>query len=685
MIKYLICLIVFQFSTIYPQWTKTNLERPIRFLKTVDDLIFASSSEDGIHVSTDGINWSNINGDLPTTFITSIAGKSDSLYVGTVFYGVFLSTNNGQNWKSCNNGFYEFSTTFCSLIKDNVIYLGSVDGVYRSINNGMNWEKFNEGLYTCFPITSFSADKDNIYLLNNCGVFKRANDDSEWVDTGLYGDKFLITDNIILIVYGPTINISSDNGNSWFQPNSRVTYYSINALAEENGNLFAAASDGVFLSTDNGLNWKNITNESGLNISPECFAFDNDSILVGGLNGIFKSTDLGITWKNLGNLNKSVTSIAVRSGILFAGTMNDGVLISTDGGSTWNKSENSLPNFGVTTIFYNDNTVFAGLRYGVYGSTDNGLTWQPYNNGISVYPSIDHLIKDGSTLFASTINGVFYSSDNGINWQGSNNNQTLDNYGIYSLVSNNNLLYAGTYGNIFISQDKGSSWESIGNGLPQRFISNITFINGNIFCTAENAGVFKLTDQGNWIQVNKGIENLSITSMTFKDGKIVIGTDKNGIFISYDEGANWLNANVGLSDLNIKSIEVFKNILYAGTDSGAWSCNLDSILTGIENKKFAVSKYELAQNYPNPFNPTTKISYQIPKAGLVSLKVYNILGKEIASLVNEEKPAGSYEVQFDGRNLSSGIYFYKLSVSALRSQDRQAGNYSSVKKMVLIK
>ena len=85
--------------------------------------------------------------------------------------------------------------------------------------------------------------------------------------------------------------------------------------------------------------------------------------------------------------------------------------------------------------------------------------------------------------------------------------------------------------------------------------------------------------------------------------------------------------------------------------------------------------YKLNQNYPNPFNPLSTIGYQIPKSGFISIKVYNILGREVATLVNEEKPAGTYEVHFNGENFSSGIYFYKL----------KAGNYSSIKKMVLIK
>lgn len=85
--------------------------------------------------------------------------------------------------------------------------------------------------------------------------------------------------------------------------------------------------------------------------------------------------------------------------------------------------------------------------------------------------------------------------------------------------------------------------------------------------------------------------------------------------------------------------------------------------------------FTLHQNYPNPFNPSTKIKFVIPKSAFVDLKVYNVLGKEIATLVNEEKPAGTYEVDFNATNLPSGVYFYKL----------QAGSFVEVKKMIVLR
>ncbi|MEJ2614307.1 MAG: T9SS type A sorting domain-containing protein [Ignavibacteriaceae bacterium] len=85
--------------------------------------------------------------------------------------------------------------------------------------------------------------------------------------------------------------------------------------------------------------------------------------------------------------------------------------------------------------------------------------------------------------------------------------------------------------------------------------------------------------------------------------------------------------------------------------------------------------FTLFQNNPNPFNPSTKINYSISQQGYVTLKVYDILGNEIETLINEEKPAGSYEIEFDGRKLSSGVYFYQL----------RAGDFIQTKKMVLMK
>ncbi|OGU64191.1 MAG: hypothetical protein A2W30_06880 [Ignavibacteria bacterium RBG_16_36_9] len=96
---------------------------------------------------------------------------------------------------------------------------------------------------------------------------------------------------------------------------------------------------------------------------------------------------------------------------------------------------------------------------------------------------------------------------------------------------------------------------------------------------------------------------------------------------------------------------------------------------GVTEDEFVANKFELMQNYPNPFNPSTNIEYRISDRGFVSLRVYNILGDEIATLVNEEKEQGVYNVSFDATGLASGMYVYKL----------QAGSFVETKKMILMK
>lgn len=122
---------------------------------------------------------------------------------------------------------------------------------------------------------------------------------------------------------------------------------------------------------------------------------------------------------------------------------------------------------------------------------------------------------------------------------------------------------------------------------------------------------------------------------------------------------------------------IFKNP--DGMTTGFYTNELDAYYSDITNTgstPFSLStEYLLYQNYPNPFNPTTQINYSIPKAELVTLKVYDILGNEAAVLVNEEKTAGKYSINFNAGNLSSGVYFYRL----------KAGNYSSTKKLILMK
>jgi N-acetylneuraminic acid mutarotase len=112
-----------------------------------------------------------------------------------------------------------------------------------------------------------------------------------------------------------------------------------------------------------------------------------------------------------------------------------------------------------------------------------------------------------------------------------------------------------------------------------------------------------------------------------------------------------------------------------GNEVWEYDPSLDTITTSVERELITPKDFALYQNYPNPFNPSTVISYQLAVGSQVTLKVFDVLGNEVAALVNEEKPAGTYEVEFNASNLTSGVYFYTL----------QAGEFLMTKKFVLLK
>jgi len=124
------------------------------------------------------------------------------------------------------------------------------------------------------------------------------------------------------------------------------------------------------------------------------------------------------------------------------------------------------------------------------------------------------------------------------------------------------------------------------------------------------------------------------------------------------------------------------NIYNFYTNGTTQTYTLLKTITGIVQEKHQLQKFSLNQNYPNPFNPETIIKYEIPERSFVTIKLFDVLGNEVATLINEEKTIGYYEVEFDATNLPSGIYFYRLQ--ALPT-GRQAGSFVETKKMVLMK
>jgi ligand-binding sensor domain-containing protein len=250
--------------------------------------------------------------------------------------------------------------------------------------------------------------------------------------------------------------------------------------------------------------------------------------------------------------------------------------------------------------------------------------------------------------------------------------QTNGPYGgsILTLAVSGTNVFAGTYGGVFISTDNGSTWTQVNTGLTNTDVNALVFCGTNVFAGTWGGGIFLLSGF-NWTAVNTGLTNTLIHALTFSGTNLLAGT-YSGVYLSSNTGASWTAVNTGLANTWVTGLAVSGTDLFAGTQgSGVWRRPLSGNLPG---------KFSLSQNYPNPFNPTTVINYQLAASSFVTLKVCDILGREVATLVNSVQPQGEHRVNFDGSRFASGVYVYRLI--AVRPGGE---SLSATKRMILMK
>lgn len=172
------------------------------------------------------------------------------------------------------------------------------------------------------------------------------------------------------------------------------------------------------------------------------------------------------------------------------------------------------------------------------------------------------------------------------------------------------------------------------------------------------------------MDIQPQVQNLIITDTTITTTAIFTGRN------SITAGPNFTVSNTGNATF-ITGGQIYLRSGVSVVSGGIFKTALDTTLVGVEDENVNTipENFRLDQNYPNPFNPATAIRYSVPSSEFITLKVYDILGKEVAILVNEEKASGSYEIMFDAANIPSGIYFYQL----------KAGSFIKTKKMILMK
>ena len=345
----------------------------------------------------------------------------------------------------------------------------------------------------------------------------------------------------------------------------------------------------------------------------------------------------------------NVNTLAIDSSNIFA--VIEGIYRSTNYGASW-ELVTVFPNEETARcIAVSDSEVFAGTYQwnggpgAIYHSTNNGTSWNLVFECSRTYIFVSSLIISDANVFAGTdglYSDVYRSSNHGTTWI-VDDTTFHGGGGTWAFAVSGSNLFAGTNTGVYLSTNAGLSWSPVNNGLPD-------------YVTA-----------------------LAISPNRAGGNNLFAGTDTAGVYLSTNNGTNW--TSIGMGHICINALAVTDSNLFAATYGEIWRLPLSEVGTGIEDKSNEIlSDFVLEQNYPNPFNPSTKIRYSIPTSEFVTLKVYDVLGNEVATLVNEEKPAGSYEVEFSvgqasSPDIASGIYFYKL----------QVGTFVETKKMILMK
>ena len=400
-------------------------------------------------------------------------------------------------------------------------------------------------------------------------------------------------------------------------------------------------------------------------------------------------------------------ALLVNDNYIFAAA-NDGELIlrSRDHGTTWDTVNTGLtdsPGFtDVTCLAANATDIYAGTYgQGVFLSTNNGASWAAVDTA-HIIPYPDWLMVKGSNLYAGAYNGVFLSTNNGVTWVPIDTVLGKRRIGLFFLndsisfailTPEGNEGQAGTPGAFYRSTDGGTHWETADSGISVNSTTNVglfAVVGTTLYAYASDFSqtqwdIYSSTDYGaSWNSIGQG----GLPDSAWFSGTIVRGNNifagGDDIYLSKDGCANWTRVGTGLPNGTSTYILAVDSIyLYAGTQEspgsmsgGIWRRPLSEMVTTVKNRPGTLPEnFVLMQNYPNPFNPSTIISYQLPSNCYVSLKVFDVLGRQVETLVNGLQSAGIYSVKFNAANFPSGVYFYRLD----------AGTYHDNKKLLLLK
>jgi len=619
--------------------------------------IFTSSkfSTDNLFRSTDsGVSWASSNTGLPIGEVLSLAVDSlnNKIYAALGSSKIYLSTNNGDNWSQVSTGLP--STGFTDVVVDDngTVFAGAENwgaGIFRSTDCGASWTnvgtsllmgkfqgmtKQGGSLVAVFYNSTCPADSCNLNF-----IYCSNDDGDSWSEIGqvFYGRARAIAakDSILLL--------GTDLGMMKLQRGPQLTSAGLSPDKVEQRTLLPCAPVTEHLVSNNGLDARRIVALTEV----------ENRIFVAGPGSSAYSTDMGASWTQLTTpIDAQLLDFApTQNGAVMAvgnpGSALRGVLKLAAGGTTW-LAVSSVIDGSYNEVEWNPtlqiNAIVSEASF-IFLSTDGGASFFQVNNGLPNPGTTTSLIYESvrqRAVCTSFLDGTYDLSPSLV-WQQINPTPA------YEVVSN------PTTGDLYVRTTPASNNNTSVDIYEYLFSGGTNLLSG---LPPSVASVFRMVYKGALYVATR--QNTGRKSSIYK-------------YTPGAASATWSDISSGLPGAEVLSMTAHNDRLFVGTQGyGIWSLDLT---TDVDEEAGNPTEYQLFQNYPNPFNPETKIEYQIPTISHVTIKVFDLLGREVVTLVDEIKPAGTYQMRFNAFGLSSGIYLYKLS----------AGEYSQVRKMAVVK
>lgn len=615
---------------------------------------------------------------------------------------ILKTTNGGRNWAIQHQDNNVLSTIF--FINPNAGWVVGVGTILNTVDGGKTWETQQVPISTGFNDVVFVDDKSG-WVAGLNGIILHTDDGGQnWniQDTGVGSGigwnalHFIDTQTGWAVSHIGTGIKTTNGGVDWIehQIDPLSIWLSDVYFASADTGWATRATNKLFRTFDGGESWTGTDFPSGSQYYLKSISFsDNNHGWIAATDQVFRSTDGGVNWvsqikgsradlQSLFFVGESVGWAVGRGGLL---------LRTTDSGKTWTESkihENAF--FPLLDVFFiNENIGWAcDLRF-LYRTEDGGRTWTQVvldSRQLGALFFIDEnngWVGDWGKLFKTTNAGSDWAIiESGIEADDFTKSIHFVNDSIGWLVGGKTREETGF---VLKTSDGGMTWSR--QDIPV-FLNSVHFINDKTgYVVGENGIILKSTDGGTSWLLQNGQTTFSLRSVLFVDPSTgwIVGQDNSldhfGIILqTTDGGLSWRRPdNITVPDL--------KSIFFVNADVG-WIAGLNGTLlkTNTGGLVTSVSRADeqplsspktiaLLQNYPNPFNPSTRIRYRISKSGPIKLMIYNVLGREVAELVNGHKTAGEHEVIWQAENLPTGVYFYRL----------ETVDFVMTKKLVLIR